>query len=110
VRFRLERDRNRFIACRGVLREILGACFRKELEGIDFDYGCQGKPYLKREDRSAPESLYFNVLHSHGWATYALGISELGVDLDLMQFIPEMQAILDRNFSERIAFHSILWS
>jgi 4'-phosphopantetheinyl transferase len=73
LRFRFERDRNRFIACRGILREILGACLRKDPGRIDFDYGCQGKPYLKREDRSAPESLYFNVSHSHGWAITHLG-------------------------------------
>src|SRR5262245_37170099 len=46
-RFRFERDRKRFIVCRGVLREILGTYLGKNPEAIVFSYGPQGKPYLK---------------------------------------------------------------
>jgi 4'-phosphopantetheinyl transferase len=108
-RFRFERDRKRFTVCRGILREILGTYLRKDPERIDFTYGPQGKPYLKGSDRQANGSLYFNVSHSSGWAIYALGLSEVGVDLEFVRPIPEMQALVDQYFSvaERRAFGSV---
>ncbi len=108
-RFRFERDQKRFIVCRGVLREILGSYLGKGPETIDFNYGPQGKPYLKGPERQSDGSLYFNVSHSSGWAIYALGLGEVGVDLEFVRPIPEMQALVDQYFSaaERSAFSSI---
>jgi 4'-phosphopantetheinyl transferase len=109
-RFRFERDQKRFTVCRGILREILGTYLKKDPKKIDFNYGPQGKPYLKGSDRQADGSLYFNVSHSSGWAIYALGLGEVGVDLEFVRPIPEMQALVDQYFSvaERRAFGSVL--
>ena len=109
LRFRFESDRKRFIVCRGVLREILGTYLRKHPETIDFNYGPQGKPYLKSLEGQNARSLYFNVSHSSGWAIYALGLAEVGVDLEFVSPIPEMQALVEQYFSvaERSAFGSI---
>ena len=108
-RFRFERDRTRFIVCRGILREILGTYLQRDPERINFDYGPQGKPYLERSDGQTGGSLYFNVSHSSGWAIYALGFGEVGVDLEFVKPIPEMQALVDQHFSvaERSAFASV---
>jgi len=108
-RYRFERDRKRFVVCRGVLRELLGTYLGKGPEEIDFNYGPQGKPYLKGPQGQTNESVYFNVSHSSGWAIYALGLDEVGVDLEFMRPIPEMQALVDQYFSpaERSAFDSI---
>jgi 4'-phosphopantetheinyl transferase len=109
LRFHFERDRKRFIVCRGILREILGTYLQTDPEKIDFNYGPQGKPYLKSAEGQTDGSVYFNVSHSSGWAIYALGLGEVGVDLELFRPIPEMQALVDQCFSvvERSAFGSV---
>lgn len=69
-RFRFDRDRNRFIACRGILRELLG--IREQ-----FVYGPHGKPRLEISD------IRFNVSHSHGLAMIAVARGrEVGCDLE----------------------------
>lgn len=105
LRFRFERDRNRFVVWRGVLREILGTYLQRNPEEIEFNYGPQGKPYS--HDPARP--LYFNVSHSSSRAIYALGLSELGVDLESVRSIPEMQQLVNQHFSaaERSAFDSV---
>ena len=45
LRLRFERDRKRFIVCRGVLREILGTYLETNPEKLVFGYGPQGKPF-----------------------------------------------------------------
>jgi 4'-phosphopantetheinyl transferase len=109
LRFRFERDRNRFVVGRGVLREILGTYLQIDPEKVDFNYGPQGKPYLNEPSGYALGSLYFNVSHSADQAIYALGLGEVGVDLEYVRPIPEMQALIDQYFSvaERRAFGSV---
>jgi 4'-phosphopantetheinyl transferase len=109
LRFRFERDRNRFVVGRGVLREILGTYLQIDPEKVDFNYGPQGKPYLKEPSGYALGLLYFNVSHSADQAIYALGLGEVGVDLEVVRPIPEMQALIDQYFSvaERSAFGSV---
>ena len=108
-RFHFERDRKRFVVCRGILREILGAYLERDPEEIDFYYGPQGKPYLKGPDGQIAGTLYFNVSHSSSRAIYALGLNEVGVDLEFVSPIPEMQELVDQHFSaaERSAFGSV---
>jgi len=105
LRFRFERDRNRFVVCRGILREILGTFLQRKPEDIEFNYGPQGKPYI----HTPAGTPYFNVSHSSSRAIYALGLNELGVDLEFVESIPEMQELVDQHFSaaERTAFGSI---
>src|SRR5580704_8660219 len=45
-RFRFERDRDRFIAGRGLLRAILGRCLEIEPARVELSYGPGGKPAL----------------------------------------------------------------
>jgi 4'-phosphopantetheinyl transferase len=109
LRFRFERDRNRFVVCRGILRELLGHYLQRDPEKIDFTYGPQGKPYLRRTNGQTDGSVYFNVSHSSDLAIYALGLGEVGVDLEFVRPIPEMQALVDQYFSaaERSGFGSV---
>ena len=109
LRFRFERDRNRFVVGRGILREILGAYLQINPEKVDFNYGPQGKPYLKEPSGCALGPLKFNVSHSADQVIYALGLGEVGVDLEYVRPIPEMQALIDQYFSvaERSAFGSV---
>jgi 4'-phosphopantetheinyl transferase len=85
-RFRLERDRERFIACRGTLREILGVS-----AGLPFAYNRFGKPRLAASD------IRFNVSHAHGMAMIAMTRGrELGCDLEWID-----PAFVDDNIPEQ---------
>jgi 4'-phosphopantetheinyl transferase len=108
-RFHFERDRKRFIVCRGVLREMLATYLDRNPKNIDFSYGPQGKPYWKDSTGVGVGSLCFNVSHSSGWAIYALGFGEVGVDLEFVRPVPELEALVERFFSaaERSAFWSV---
>ena len=73
TRFRFERDRAHYVACRTALRLLLGEALGLLPEAVPLTYGPHGKP----------ESLVpFNVSHSGGLALIALGGSApLGVDI-----------------------------
>ena len=63
-RYHFERDRNRFIVGRGVLRAVLGSYLGVEPAQLSFDYGARGKPVLT--DLPDRRTLHFNVSHSDG--------------------------------------------
>jgi 4'-phosphopantetheinyl transferase len=93
-RFYFDRDRDRYVVGRGVLRTLLGAYVGVPPERVRFDYGPQGKPRL------AMTGPRFNVSHSGAVALYAFSKSgEVGVDVEL--FRPEFarEHIAERFFS-----------
>ena len=78
ARFRFPRDRDRFVAARGQLREILARYLRTTPDALDFAYGPQGKPRLAGHD-----ALRFNLSHSADQAL--LGVArgqDVGIDLE----------------------------
>jgi 4'-phosphopantetheinyl transferase len=80
-RFHFDRDRNHFLACRGILRELLGSYLNRSPTSLAFSYGAFGKPALRLEDSSAP--IHFNVAHSNGLALLAFARRcEIGIDLE----------------------------
>lgn len=83
-RFCFPRDRRRFIASRGILREILSFYLKREPARLKFSYSRFGKPSLGPGDSG--ESIYFNLSHSNGLALYAVSrFLEIGVDLELVK-------------------------
>ncbi len=91
-RFVFQRDRDRFIVARGILRELLAAYIGCAPAKIDFDYGPQGKPSLRAADSSpfdragTPSRIRFNASHSHGLAAFAFALDrELGIDVELIR-------------------------
>jgi 4'-phosphopantetheinyl transferase len=98
ARFIFERDRDRFVAARGILRDLLGRYLLCEPRNIEFSYGPRGKPAISADESRHP--LRFNLSHSHGLAL--IGISrerEIGIDLERMR--PEFagEEIAKRYFS-----------
>src|SRR5712671_2612469 len=80
-RFIFERDRNRFVAGRGMLREILGRLLRLEPGELIFSYGFRGKPRLAAA--AWGNFLHFNLAHSDSLAVYAVSRGhEIGVDVE----------------------------
>jgi 4'-phosphopantetheinyl transferase len=98
-RFYFEKDRRRFIAGRGTLRTILGCYLNVEPSRLQFCYGKNGKPHLA--DTFGNAVIHFNISQSEGLALYAFSRGyEIGVDIERIRDIPEMDQIAERFFSE----------
>jgi len=107
-RFHFEEDRNHFIISRGILRTILGRYLSVEPDKLQFCYGKHGKPALA--DMSGKGRICFNSSRSDGLALYAFARDrEIGIDIEHICDIPEMDQIVERFFSitESKVFHSL---
>jgi len=99
-RFYFERDRNHFITGRGILRSILSRYLGVKPEQLRFNYGPYGKPALT--ETPGGDTLRFNVSHSAGFALYAVTYNrEIGVDIERIRPISEIEQIAERFFSAR---------
>ena len=91
-RFHFPRDRDRFVAGRGQLRELLGRYLRRPPDGLRFRYSAYGKPGLEESG-----GLHFNVSHSGHMVLYALTrCADVGVDVEL-----ERPGLADDRIPER---------
>ncbi len=80
-RFVFAKDRNRFIACRAELRNIMGGYLGIEPQKIRFSVRKYGKPYLS----TPSDPIRFNVSHSKDVAVIAVAFDrEIGVDLEFI--------------------------
>jgi 4'-phosphopantetheinyl transferase len=80
-RFIFKRDKDRFVVCRGILREILGSYLAVPPNQLRFRYGHYGKPHLA--DESGEGALCFNLSHSNALAVFVLTRGRrIGVDLE----------------------------
>ncbi|HEY1950869.1 MAG TPA: 4'-phosphopantetheinyl transferase superfamily protein [Bryobacteraceae bacterium] len=93
-RFRFDRLRKSFIATRGALRCLLGRYLSLPPASLEFHYGSKGKPTL------APAmGIDFNATHSGDLAAFAFTLgSQLGIDLEHVHPLAEMQDIAGRFF------------
>lgn len=98
-RFHLERDRRRFIAGRGTLREILAALLDINPASLVFAYGEFGKPQIAAP--ALAHSLHFNLAHAESIAVYATAQLALGVDLERVRAMDDAMSIASRFFSPR---------
>ena len=100
ARFHFERDKNRFVTGRGILREILGWLLGAEPCELVFSEGFHGKPRLAKS--VAGSFLHFNLAHCDSLAVYAISpTSEVGIDLEGIRPVLETEDIVARFFSER---------
>jgi 4'-phosphopantetheinyl transferase len=99
-RFRYPRGRERFVAGRAFLRELLGRYLDLAPESIEFRYGPHGKPLLR--EGGAFGWLRFNLSHCEGRALCAVARErELGVDVERVRELRDAEAIVERFFSPR---------
>jgi len=97
-RFHRPGDRNRYIAARGQMRVLLGACLRLPAAAVEILGEHDGKPAIP----AAPgvEGIEFNLAHSEGLAVLAIGIEdELGIDVERLRPLPDAAAIADHVFT-----------
>ena len=107
-RFHFEKDRNHFVISKGMLRTILGSYLSAEPDKLRFCYGKHGKPKLA--DISGKGRICFNSSRSEGLSLYAFTLDrEIGVDIEHIHDVPEVEHIVERFFSEveNELFHSL---
>lgn len=92
AKFRFPEHRDRFIAGRGGLRELLGAYLDAPAAALRFRQGSRGKPALAGE----PTELYFNLSHSGDRALYAVARREVGVDLEALDRRVDYTVVAER--------------
>lgn len=98
ARFHFERDRNRFIAGRGILREILGSYLETGPSQLCFEYSPRGKPRLKTIDERP--HLHFNAAHSEDLILIAVTqLYPVGIDVERVRPISELENIATQYFS-----------
>lgn len=98
-RFCFERDRNRYIIGRGILRTIISFYLDAEAGRLQLCYGRYGKPALS--SNCNPKMLKFNMSHSNGLALYAFAHQrEVGIDIEHIRDVPEMEQIAGLFFSD----------
>lgn len=98
ARFVFPRDRDRFVAARGILRDILGRYIQLHPADVRFSYEEAGKPTLAADLQGS--GLRFNLAHSRSLALYALAKGrDVGVDIEFIR--PELadEEIAERFFS-----------
>lgn len=94
-RYHFDRDRRKFIAAHGQVRQILADILALDPEAIRFDHNPYGKPAL-----SGKTDLHFNLTHSRGLGLLGLCTGqELGIDLEVEQREVEIEAIARRFFA-----------
>ena len=97
-RFHFRRDRDRFVAGRATLREILGGYLERDPVSLAFSLGPWGKPALSV--RSDSEDLDFNLAHSAGLGVLAVTRGRaIGVDVEAVRRDFELEEIAERFFS-----------
>jgi 4'-phosphopantetheinyl transferase len=93
-RFRYERDRNRFIAARGYMRQILGLYTNHAAGDLVFDYNPQGKPSLRGL------TLEFNLSHSGDLGLLAIANDRIvGIDLEEIHPVSDLEKLAARFFT-----------
>jgi 4'-phosphopantetheinyl transferase len=94
ARYRLERDRARFIVARARLRALLAEKTGMSPSSLSFGYGENGKPFLSGSD------LQFSLSHCGDLAAYAFARRrQVGVDIEIETAVSEADTIASEYFS-----------
>lgn len=100
-RFHFERDRERFVAARALLRTILGRYLELPPADLQFSFGAHGKPALE----GVASTLRFNLSHSDDLLLLAVSHArEVGVDVELMRADLPFETLADRYFEPEDAW------
>lgn len=93
--FRFPNHRQRFVAARGALRQIIALYLNTSAKSVEFGYTNHDKPYIK----VPTTTIQFNLTHSHDLAVCALTLDHpIGVDIERVQ-LDDKSAVAKRFFS-----------
>jgi 4'-phosphopantetheinyl transferase len=97
-KFFFDRDRNAYIAARGVLRQLLARYLGGQPSELQFGYESRGKPFLASPSIAQP--LNFNVAHSRNIALLAFSAGPpVGVDVEFIRTDIASEEIAVRYFA-----------
>lgn len=98
-RFHFEIHRDRYVKGRFMLRSILGMYLGSDFYDQEFYISRYGKPAL--QDSCKDNSIHFNISNSENICVCAFGqYSEIGIDIEKIHDLPDMDRIIARFFSE----------
>ena len=95
ARFAFEKDRLRYEAAHGALRELLAPNAQRRAGDLRFEAGPFGKPGL-----ADVPGLEFNLSHSQDLAVVAIGGEPLGVDVEVPRTVDDLWALSEAHFTE----------
>lgn len=96
--YHFERQRRRYIVCRGQLRKILAGYIKCSTTSIKFQYGDKGKPDLAVGQTTAKTK--FNVSKSEELALIAVtNAGEVGVDIEHLRPVSDATKLAQRYFA-----------
>ena len=99
-RFHFQIHSSRFMAGRGLLRLLLGRHLEREPAELDFIYQPGGKPELG----PSQGGVHFNLAHFEDTLLLAVSrLGPLGVDLERVRDLPDLEGLVGRFFSVREA-------
>lgn len=102
ARYHFARDRDRFVAGRGLLRCLLSRYLPLRPGAIRFEYSPYGKPALSPGQQPAGPPLHFNLSHSQGLGLWGVTrVGRIGVDVEQVHAGPAEERIAERFFSPR---------
>jgi 4'-phosphopantetheinyl transferase len=98
-RFVMKRDRNRYVFSKGMLKTLIKSYTGLGPDKLQYLSGPYGKPNL--DAGLSKGRLSFNMAESAGYALFAFTQNrEIGVDIERIRDIPEIERIVSLFFSE----------
>jgi 4'-phosphopantetheinyl transferase len=102
-RFRFDHLQQHYTIAHGALRVLLGRYLSVAPDRLRFGEGSHGKPQLIMPS-GPPAAVRFNLSHSTDLAVVAVAADrDVGVDIEALRPVPEMEEIARRYFSDREA-------
>jgi 4'-phosphopantetheinyl transferase len=92
-RYKFERDRNRFIIARSLMRRLLGEYLGLGPGEIRLEKNARGKPFLEGDP------LHFNLSHSGDKYILAASLEPVGVDIEHFRYKADLAAMAELVFS-----------
>ncbi len=91
--------RRTYVSTRGILRDILARYMNCHAVDVTFNYSPEGKPAISLAEQ--PAGLEFNLSHSSGFLAVAVAQGlKVGVDIERLRRVPDMDLISARFFSK----------
>lgn len=100
-RYRSAEAQAQFVICRGALRRWLSKCLGVPPRAVALTLNAQGKPLLAEHRGEMSSALHFNVAHTSGRGLLALARRPVGVDVERLRPLADLDGLLRRYFTPR---------
>ena len=91
-----EKDKNRFIICRALLKFVLSIYTKIDVKQIKLDYNTNKKPYL-----ASHPTLFFNISHSNDYGLITIANRPIGIDVEYIEENNDLIHSLKHIYSEK---------